>query len=136
MNLSATGMESHLKALHPEAAAATRARDELRQQGRAAEAALQHIMADPAWEAKISQIYDRTFVLMERVVRTLRDFFDATEALSSRSASVAKVVPSNLYPLTISDPSTPRSSPWPRPSCRTSPPPGMTTMVSRRCFRA
>jgi hypothetical protein len=53
-------------------------------------------MADPAWEAKISQIDDRTFVLMERVVRTLKDFFDATEALSSRSASVAEVVPSNL----------------------------------------
>ena len=54
--------------------------------------ALQHIMADPAWEAKISQIPDRTFVLMEKVVGTLKDFFDATEALSSRSASIAEVV--------------------------------------------
>ncbi len=50
-------------------------------------------MADPTWEAKISQISCLTFVLMERVVRTLRDFFDATEALSSRSASVAEVFP-------------------------------------------
>jgi hypothetical protein len=38
-NLSATGMETHLRALHPEAAAAATARDELRQQGRVAEAA-------------------------------------------------------------------------------------------------
>ena len=60
-------------------------------------------MADPAWEARISQISNRTFVLMERVVRTLKNFFDArsgsvarTSSSSSASSSSGASVPKSF----------------------------------------
>ena len=53
--------------------------------------ALQSLMNDPLWVDKIPFFTQPDWTLMKRLVLVLQDFHDATEALSSRSASIAEV---------------------------------------------
>ena len=56
------------------------------------------MMDDPLWEDRIVTLRNQDFALMEKVVGVLKDFFDATEALSHRSASIAEVTVTILSP--------------------------------------
>ena len=55
------------------------------------QAPLQALMDDPHWVEKIPFFTLTDWSLMRKVVLVLQDFHDATEALSSRSASIAEV---------------------------------------------
>ena len=55
------------------------------------QAPLQTLMDNPHWGEKIPYFAQADWSLMKKVVLVLQDFHDTTEALSSRSASIAEV---------------------------------------------
>ena len=66
------------------------------------EDALQSLMEDPHWSEKIASFTVHDWSLLKKLVSVLKDFNDATEALSSRSASIAEVSSYSLLLLSLS----------------------------------
>ena len=52
---------------------------------------LQFLAEDPQWSDRVPSFTTADWDLLKRVVRVLKDFYDATETLSHRSASIAEV---------------------------------------------
>ena len=52
---------------------------------------MESLAEDPQWQDRVPTFTTNDWNLLERVINVLRDFYDGTEALSHRSASIAEV---------------------------------------------